>query len=99
MLCCKPFTKHHTYDNIATDIKRVLNRFEIFEKVEGITTDNAGNFKKSFLMFGINQYVIEEVDEVFFVNDELNLDADPELVENFLDAEAEFIPKYRKSNK
>lgn len=47
-LACRCMIGHHSYDNIAECIDKVLNEFNIQNKTTLVVTDNASNFVKAF---------------------------------------------------
>lgn len=47
-LACRRMIGHHSYDNIAECIDKVLNEFNIQNKTTLVVTDNAANFVKAF---------------------------------------------------
>lgn len=47
-LACRRMIGHHSYDNIAEYIDKVLNEFNKQNKTTLVVTDNASNFVKAF---------------------------------------------------
>lgn len=53
-VACEHFPGRHTHDRVASKLKSILERFNILDRVNFVTTDGAGEYTAAFKYFGQN---------------------------------------------
>ncbi|XP_041833130.1 uncharacterized protein LOC121634520 [Melanotaenia boesemani] len=73
-LACRPLKGSHTFDVLAAALEEIHSEYQIRDKVTRTTTDSGSNFLKAFRIYGEDEEVTNEEEEMDITNDEASED-------------------------